>query len=129
MGEGYALPCGARRGLFSRNALGNTALASIQDLDHTVERIAHPAFRDDEPGLRRIHLNLAAQPGHLNVDRAVVDLVVVHTTRLEELVARQDALRGTEQRGKQVELAVGQINGSPVAVLEAPRSQVELEFG
>src|SRR2546429_2006606 len=127
MGEGYALPCGARRVLFSRNALGNTALASIQDFDRTVERIAHPPFRDDEPGLRGIGFKLAAQPGHLNVDRAVIHLVVVHATRLEELVAREDPLRGGEQGGEQVELAIRQINGSPVAVLEAPRSQVELE--
>src|SRR5258707_11467138 len=73
--------------------------------------------------------NLAAQAGHLNVDRAVIDLVVVHPARLEELVAREDPPRGAEQRGEQVELAVRQVDGSPAGLLETPRSQVELELG
>jgi hypothetical protein len=76
----------------------NAALLSIQDFDRTVERISHPAFRDDEPGVRRIRFNLATQSGYLNVDRAIIDLVVVYATRLQELVAREDSLRSEERR-------------------------------
>jgi hypothetical protein len=50
--------------------------------------------------VRRIRFNLATQSGYLNVDRAIIDLVVVYATRLQELVAREDSLRRTEQRGE-----------------------------
>src|SRR6267378_3448736 len=86
VGRGLQLVA-APGGLISHNARGKAAERLVQDFYRTVERIAHPAFRDDEPGLRRIRFNLAAQPGYLNVNRAVIDLVVVHATRLEELVA------------------------------------------
>src|SRR5580700_836044 len=112
-----------------RNDRGNVAIGSIQYFDRAIERIACAALRDDEPRCGRIGFYLAAQPRHLNIDRAIIDLVVIHVTRLEELIACENPLRRGEQCGEQVELAVGEINASTVALLEAPGTQIELEFG
>ena len=74
-------------------------------------------------------LDLSPQPQHLNVDRAIINFVVVHPARLQELVPRENPLRGGEQRGEQIELAVRQRDGIAVALFEAPRAQIELELG
>jgi hypothetical protein len=62
------------------------------------------------------------------VDRAVVDFIVVHAAGIEQLIARENLLRGGEQGGEQVEFAVRQVNVARIA-LEPAGSQVELEFG
>ena len=72
---------------------------------------------------------LRRKPEHLNVDRAVIDLVVVHTARLEQLISSENSLRRGEQRRQQIELAVRQNDVRAGAALETPGAQVELELG
>src|ERR1700676_4077416 len=117
------------RARFKRDAGANANAGSIQYFDRCIEDVADTAFSDDEARLRRIRLYLPAQPEHLNVDRAIVDFVVKHAACLEELVARENPLRSSEQCGEQVELAVRQLNAPSVTVVEAPRSQIEFELG
>jgi hypothetical protein len=60
-----------------------TRIGSVNHLDRGAKHVARSALSDDEFGLRRIRLNLAAQSQHLDVDCAVVDFIVVHTARLQ----------------------------------------------
>src|ERR1700691_179283 len=78
--------------------------------------------------MRGIGFNFTAQPQYLNVDRTIVDFVVVNAARLEQLVARQNALRSAKQRGQQIELAVGQDELPAIAAFEASRAQVKFEL-
>ncbi len=80
---------------FIRNRAGSAA-GSIQDFDGGSEDVADAALGDDELGLGGIRLDLTSQPQDLHVDRAVVDLVVVYAARFQELVPREDPLRGGE---------------------------------
>ena len=93
------------------------------------EDVARAALGHDELGLRGIPLDLAPQPQNLNVDRAVIDLVVVHAARLEELISGENSFRRGEQRREQIEFAIRQSDMSPLFAPEAPRAQVELELG
>src|SRR5580765_6360857 len=79
---------------------------SAHGLDHRGEDVSGAPLRADELRLRALRLDLAAQAADLHVDRAVVDLVVVQARQLEQLLARQHALRGREEGDQQVELAV-----------------------
>ena len=65
-----------------------------------VEEVARAALGADECGLVGLLLDLAAQPQDLHVDRAVVD-VVVQAARLEQLVAREHALRRAQEGDQQ----------------------------
>jgi hypothetical protein len=60
-----------------------TRIGSVNHIDRGAKHIARSAFSDDEFGLRRIQLNLAAQSQHLDVDSAVVDFIVVHAARFQ----------------------------------------------
>src|SRR5437763_8857224 len=100
---------------------------SVQDSHHAIEAISRAALGEDELRLRRIRLDLAPEPQHLNVDRPIVDLVVVHAAGIQELLAGEDSLRGGQERRQQVELAVGQIDVAPVGALQPPGAKVELE--
>ena len=98
---------------------------SVQDFHHAIEAISRAALGEDELRLRRIRLDLAPEPQHLNVDRPIVDLVVVHAAGIQELLAGEDSLRGSQERRQQVELPVGQIDVAPVGALQPPRAKVE----
>src|SRR5882672_7304462 len=75
----YAAISRRSAGRFSRNASGAAAGRSVHHFDRRVECVADTAFGNDEPRSRRIQFDLPAQPEYLNVDRAVVHLVVVDT--------------------------------------------------
>src|ERR1700692_2064300 len=100
---------------------------SIENFDRRAERIAHAALGHDELGLRGIGLDLAAQAQYLNVDRAIMDLVVIHPAGLEQWIAREDALWRRQQSREQIEFTVRKHN-SLSASRQPPRSQVELEI-
>src|SRR5438128_11881609 len=93
----------------SAGRAGISRAGSIQRLDRRHEDVAGPALGDDELRARRIDLDLAAQAHDLHVDRAVVHLRVVQPREVQELVARQHALRGAAERGEQAELAVAEL--------------------
>src|SRR5271154_1472498 len=113
---------------FSRNPSGDAADCSIHDFDGRTEDVADTAFRDDELWLRGILFNFSAQPQYLNVDRPIIDLVVVHAARLQQLIPCKNSLGSGKQGREQVELPVGQCNVSAVPRFEAPRAQVEFEL-
>jgi hypothetical protein len=60
-----------------------TLIGSVNHLDRGAKHITGSALSDDEFGLRRIGLNLAAQSQNLDVDRTVVDFIVVHAARFQ----------------------------------------------
>src|SRR5271168_1296900 len=113
---------------FSRNPSGDAADCSIHDFDGRTEDVADTAFRDDELWLRGILFNFPAQPQYLNVDRSIIDFVVVYPARLQELIAREDSLGSGKQGREQVEFAVGQSNVPAVARFQAPCAQIKFEF-
>ncbi len=100
-------PMGPNEPRFHRRAGGS----SVNDIDSGLEGVADAALGDDEAGLRRIGFDLAAQPQNLHVYRAIVDLIVVYPAGLQQLVAGQNAVRGPEQCGEQVEFAVRELDG------------------
>src|SRR5688500_8819389 len=98
----------------------------IDSFDRYAEEIAGAALGADVARLGGVFLDLAAQAHDLHVDRAVVDLVVVQPRKVEQLVAREDALRRAEQHDEQAEFAVRERHLAAVAGREAPGVQVEL---
>src|SRR5439155_10077521 len=98
-------------------------------LDLRGEDVAGAALGADERRLALVGLDLPAQPPDLDVDGAVVDLVVVQAGQAEELVARQHPLRGREERGQEVEFVVGQADHRAAGRGEAPQAHVELPAG
>ena len=100
----------------------------INDFDGTIEDVADTAFRHDEFRFRRIFFDFPAKPQNLNVDRSVVDFIVVDAARLQQLIAGKNPLGSGQQCSEQVELAVGQCNVSAVTRLEASCAQVEFEL-
>src|SRR5258706_4429518 len=85
-----------------------SSTASTHDLHRGRENVACAPFGENKAGSRSLRLELPPQAAHLDVDRAVVHLVVVQPRLAEQLVARQDALRLGEERREQVELVVGE---------------------
>jgi hypothetical protein len=83
------------------------------------------ALRADERRLVGAILDLAAQPEDLDVDRAVVD-VVVQAARLEQLVAREDAPGRLEERHQQRVLAVGELDVATVGRAQLAGAGVQL---
>src|ERR1700722_18046059 len=71
-----------------------SSMPLIDDLHGRAEQVSRPALGDDELRLRGVALDLPAQAQNLDVDRAVVHLVVVDPARLEQLIAREDPLGG-----------------------------------
>src|SRR5919197_3920397 len=90
------------------------------------EDVARTALGLDVARLGRIALDLAPQAQDLDVDRAVVDLVVVQPREVEELVARKDAVRRAEHHHEQAEFAVGERHGAAVRTGQAPQVEVQL---
>src|SRR6516165_6191804 len=99
---------------------------SIDGLDRNGDAIAGTALGDDDPRLGGIALELAPQTQNLNVDRTVVNLVVVTATHLDQLVSRHHAVGGGEQGREQVELAVAERHLGAVLARESPGAQVQL---
>src|SRR5215469_6599340 len=99
---------------------------SIDRFDGNGNAIAGAALGDDDLRLGGIALELAPQTQDLHVDGAVVDLVVIATTHLDELIARYDAVGGSEQRREQVELTVAECDFGAVLARKPPRAQVQL---
>ena len=83
---------------------------SIHRLDGNAEHISRAAFGPDVARLRETGLELAPQAHDLCVDGSVVDIVVVQPRHVEELVARQNVMRRTEENDEQTELAVRELN-------------------
>src|ERR1700741_3967113 len=99
-------------GVLSACAAGITLETFLlpNDIHRRAENIARAALGLDELRARRVGLDLAPQAQDRDVDRAVVDLRVVHAREVEQLVAAQDALRRREERGEDAELAVGEVH-------------------
>src|SRR5688500_10426090 len=98
----------------------------IDSFDRYAEEIAGAALGADVARLGGVFFDLAAKAHDLDVDRAVVDLVVVQPRKVEQLVACQDALRRAEQHDEQAELAVRERDRFTAGVGEAARVQVQL---
>src|SRR5262245_7731994 len=96
------------------------------DLDWDREDVARAALGDDERRMRRVGFDLAPQAQDLDVDRAVVDLGVVQPGHVEQLVARQHALRRGEERSEQAELALGQFDRLAGRALQLAQPDVQL---
>src|SRR6266568_4513451 len=90
------------------------------------EEVAHAANGLDEARLLGIELELGANLGNVDVDRAV-EGVGVSLERVEDLLAREDAAGGPGQGGQQLELMVGQ--DAPLARhRDLTRGEVELDL-
>src|SRR5256885_4172197 len=84
------------------------------------------AFGPDVARLRGIDLELAPQAHDLRVDGSVVDIVAVQPRHVDELVARQNAMRRRKEYDEQTELAVRELDVTAVRRLQPPCVQVEL---
>src|ERR1700676_5191949 len=104
-------------------------LRLINSFNGCAERISHTAFGEDELRLGWVSLDLTTQSQHLNVNGAVVDLIVVHTAGFEQLLPSQDPLWSGKQRSEQIEFPVGQLEPLSGVFRQSPRAQVQLEFG
>src|SRR5262249_24843931 len=88
--------------------------------------VPYAALGDDEAGMRRVGLDLAPQAQDLHVDGAVVDLGVVQAREVQELLAREDALRRREERGEQAKLALGELDRLAFRASQLAQADVQL---
>src|SRR5260370_14534436 len=120
----HSLPMSARlRGCYDRN----TAL--LQYFDRHAEDVAHAALGADVLRPGRVGLDLPPQPEDLHVDRAVVDLRAVEPREIEQLLAREHALRRRAQRLQPVELAQAELDALAFGRDQPATAQVELPAG
>jgi hypothetical protein len=73
---------------------------SVDNFNRHAEHVPRAALGKDVARVRRIGLELVSQPHDLCIDRTVVDVVVVQTGHVEELVARKDAMRRPEENNE-----------------------------
>src|SRR5688572_2772479 len=90
--------------------------------DEHVPGAAHGA---DGAGMCRVRLDLAAQTGNADVDRAVERFPFAVARHGEQLVARQHLVRMLDQRLEEVELHGGDRNLAALGVGQGARLQVE----
>src|SRR5512134_1785140 len=95
-------------------------------LHGNAEHVTDAALGADIAGVALLGLDLAAEPHDLDVDRAVVHLVVVEPREIEQLVAAEDAVRSAEQHDEQAELAPAEDDRAAVRRGEPPRVEIEL---
>src|SRR6266550_191807 len=99
---------------------------SINGLDGNAEHVSRAAFGPDVLRLRGTGLELAPQAHDLLVDGSVVDIVAVQPRHVDELVARQNAMRRTKENDEQTELAVRELDQTAVGRLEPTGVEIEL---
>src|SRR5688500_17838741 len=75
-----------------------------------LELVAEPADRQDVLGVRRVALDLAAQPAHVDVHQPLVAEDVVAPHPVEQLLARQHPPALVGQLAQQPELRTGQVH-------------------
>src|SRR6266550_1849762 len=102
------------------------AETSIHRLDGHAEDVSRAAFGPDVLQLRGTGLELAPQAHDLRVDGSVVDIVAVQPRHVDELVARQNAMRRTKENDEQTELAVRELDVTAVGRLEPTGVEIEL---
>ncbi len=94
-GRGHQLPAQRLTG-GHRPGPGPSAVVEAQ-------HVAHAADRLQEPRVRRVILDVAAQPVDVDVDRARLAGVVVAPDTLQQLVAREHLARVAQQEREQLE--------------------------
>ena len=85
-----------------------------------LQHVAAAAHRVQEARLARVGLDLAAQPRHLHVDRALAGLV--HAERGGDLLARQHLVGLAGQRGQQARASPPVRRTTPSGPRSSPRS-------
>src|SRR5918999_450388 len=100
--------------------------ALAQGVDGRREDVARATLCADERRLVFRGRNLLAQPRYLDIDRAVVDLVVMQARQADELAARKQALRRGKEGGEQVELVVREMHRPALRREEAAQAYIEL---
>ncbi len=84
-----------------------TRSGALQHRDRHGEPIADAALGLDDARGARIRLQLAPQPQDLHID-ASVENILMHTRRLQQMLAGERAIRRVEERGQQRVLALRQ---------------------
>src|SRR5262249_38051294 len=116
---------GARLRL-ARLRLARSRLARARARSLARQHVARAAHRLDVAGLLGVVLELLAQLGHVDVDRAVERVEVLALERVVELLARQHAPRRPRQRGQELELGVGE-GRAPSLDGDLARAEVDLQ--
>src|SRR5215471_9022245 len=93
------------------------------------KNISCAALGPDELRVIRVRLEFLPQPPYLYVDRPVIHFIVVQPRQVEQLIARQYALRGGQEGCEQIELTVGEWDCLASRRLQAAQAHVELPAG
>src|SRR5437763_12634651 len=100
----------------SRSSRGRTRrtrpASAVERVEITL--VADAADGDDELGRRVVALDALAQPSHVNVDRAWLDVRVAAPDEVEDLEAVVDAVRVAHEELEQLELAQREVDTVPV---------------
>jgi hypothetical protein len=88
------LECSPEAGVPSARRPGH----SVHHRDLRIEVVTHTALRPNQARCRRVHLDLAPQAHDLDVNRAVIYMFTLQASALDQLIARQNALRRRNQR-------------------------------
>src|SRR5882672_9254332 len=103
-----------------------TGRRSVDNFNRHAKHVSGAALGKDVARVRRIGLELVSQPHDLRIDRTVVDVVAVQAGQVEELVARKDAMRRTQENDEEAELAVAEAHHPPAASRQAASVEVQL---
>jgi len=95
-------------------------------LDRGGEDVSGDPLRPYERRSAALRFDLPAQASHLKVDGPVVYLVVVQPRSIEQLLAREDALRRAQERNEEIELAVGSRDDVALRRFQPAQSHVQL---
>src|SRR4051794_28871970 len=97
------------------------------------EHVADAAHRLDVARLLRVELELGAQLGDVDVDRAVEGLELFALERVEEVLAREHAAGGAREQAEELELEVGEhlalAGDEDLARVEVDLEVADLEAG
>src|SRR5260370_39244866 len=94
-------------------------------LDRKGEHVAYPALGANNPWCARIGLQLAPQSQDLHVD-AAVENILVHPSRLQQVLAAERPLRRVEKGDQQSVFPLGQRDLGSARVGETPGAPIEL---
>jgi len=109
-----------------QRAAGVTVLVrGSEGLDGKGKHIASAALGTNNARCTRIGLQFAAQPQDLHVD-AAVENILVHPSRLQQMLAAERPLGCVEKGGQQSIFTLGQRDLGSVGVGEAPGAPIEL---